>query len=728
MQPGLIIVSNRLPVSVKRVDGKLEFFPSVGGLATGLASYAADPRNKWIGWPGIASDDLTEKERQQIAEELAKSNCYPVFLTHKQIDDYYNGYCNSILWPLFHDSTINTEARSNESSLWRAYQRTNALFAEAVLALSNTNDTIWVHDYQLLILPALLRLERPYNKIGFFLHIPFPAAENFATLADGEALVAGMLGADLIGLHVESYVNNFLDTVNYYDSGITEHHKVILRDRVVRVTDFPMGIDYGKYEKARRSYEVESELVKLRLKYYGQKVILTVDRLDPAKGLVERATAYQTLLRSNPRLRGKVVLVMLVVPSRTDIKEYQELKARLETLIVEINKEFGTPFWKPIDYLPKALPFEQVTAFYRRADIAFITPLRDGMNLVAKEYLASKPYQHGILILSKTAGAAEELKDAIVVDPSRPATLVNGLVKALAMPPKEFTRRARRMQKQLSSSTVHVWAKNFRHTLQQETRLPGNRTASLSAKLSRMLLQAYKQAGKRLILLDYDGVLEPFHREPEHARPDAALMKLLKSLSKHAQIVIVSGRRKADLEEWFGAAPVALVAEHGLYTRKEGEKTWHKHPGAVIRTWRSDVLALLQRFADKTPGAFVEEKDASLVWHYRRANSYYAQKNLVALKRLLRPLASRFELHVVQGNKILEVRAAHIHKGTAALAWLKTEPEFVLALGDDYTDEDMFSALPREAYTIKVGCGRTAARYRLKNVSEVLQLLSKLSS
>lgn len=727
MSSGLIIVSNRLPVSVKKVDGKLEYFPSVGGLATGLASYANDPRNKWIGWPGLPSDDLSEKERREIAEELVKSNCYPVFLTEKQIDDFYNGYSNSVLWPIFHDNDIGEAVGGDERRLWNAYQRANQQFAEVVLALSSAGDTIWVHDYQLLILPALLRLARPYDKIGFFLHIPFPSAEKFATIQDGEALIAGVLGADLIGLHVESYVNNFLETVNHYDSGITEHHKVILRDRVVRVTDFPMGIDYGKYQKARRSYEVESELVKLKLKYYGQKVILTVDRLDPSKGLVERATAYQTLLRDNPRLRGKVVLIMLVVPSRTDIKEYKDLQVRLEKLIADINKEFGTRFWKPVDYLPQALPFEQVTALYRLADVAFIAPLRDGMNLVAKEYLASKAYQQGILILSKTAGAAEELKGAIMVDPSNPATLVRGLTKALSMQPKEFRQRVKGMQNHLAASTVHVWAKNFRQTLRHETRLPGNRTASLSTKLVRSLSKSYEQAANRLILLDYDGVLEPFHRLPENARPAEPLKALLGKLSEYAQIVIVSGRRKADLENWFDNMSLALVAEHGLYTKKQNDENWVKHPAAGVRAWRSEVLSILRRYAEKTPGAFVEEKDASLVWHYRRANAYFAQKNLITLKRILQPMAKKHELYVEQGNKILEVRAAHIHKGTAALSWLKTNPDFVMAIGDDYTDEDMFTALPREAYTIKVGRGRTAARYRLKNVDEVLKLLKKLS-
>jgi len=728
MQPALIIVSNRLPVSVKKEKGKLEFYPSTGGLATGLASYANDKKNKWIGWPGIASDDLSEKERQQIAEGLRAHNCYPVFLTKKQLEEFYNGYSNSVLWPVFHDSDISRKTREAGDRLWKAYRRVNALFAEVVLALSNTGDTIWVHDYQLLVLPALLRMERPYDRIGFFLHIPFPAVEQFTKLGAGEALLAGMLGADLVGLHIESYVQNFLGAVQHYDSGITQHKKVILQDRVVRVTDFPMGIDYAKYEKARKSRAVMREYAKLRLQYAGMKMILTVDRLDPAKGLVERARAYQTLLRENPRLHGKVVLVMLVVPSRTEVAEYKKLKRELEKVVREVNEEFGLLPWIPIEYMFTSLPFEQVTALYRRADVAFIAPLRDGMNLVAKEYLASKTYQRGVLILSRTAGAAEELKGAIMVDPTKPATLVQGLTRALEMRPADFKRRVRRMQKHISASNVHVWASNFTHTLSREARLSGMRTSALSPAKSAVMIEHFKSSRNRLLLLDYDGVLEPFHRHPENAEPSDNLKSLLERIGQKAHLVIVSGRGKDNLEEWLGDLPAELIAEHGMFVKPRGSNDWQTTPNSALTGWQDVVLPVLEKYAGKTPGAEVEAKDASLVWHYRKASPYYAQKYLVTLKRVLQPLGKKYGIEVRQGNKILELRPSDINKGAAAAGIVQDIlPDFVLAIGDDYTDEDMFVRLPADSYTVKVGRGRTAARYRLKNSDEVLALVRQLA-
>jgi trehalose 6-phosphate synthase/phosphatase len=729
MNPGLVIVSNRLPVSVKKVDGVLEFFPSVSGLAMGLAPYASNKRNKWIGWPGLASDDLTEDERNTISEELLKHNCYPVFLTQKQIDGFYNGYCNRLIWPLFHDVTLSRSAVAKEQEYWKAYRQVNNIYAESVLARSNSGNNIWVHDYQLMLLPAMLRAERPNDKIGFFLHIPFPPLKSFMKLKDGPALLAGVLGSDLVGFHIVPYANNFLDAVKHYSLGITEPRKVILGDRVVRVTDFPIGIDYAKWRKASKLWAVRKEIARLTLKYRGKKIIITVDRMDPSKGLIERLIAYRTLLEQNPDLHKKVQLVMIAVPSRTDIQEYKRLKKNLEKLVYEINKKFGTLRWQPVDYQYVSLGFEQLRALYERADIAFITPLRDGMNLVAKEYLASKAHHGGVLVLSKTAGAAEELKDAIMVDPSRPASLVRGLKRAILMPRRGFKKRVKSMQHLLSESTVHTWAGGFMKSLRQTNALPQARTATLSVNKQHDLITDYTQAFKRLILLDYDGVLVPFASRPEDAKASKKLKTLLAKLVAERDniVVVISGRQKENLDEWLGDLGLNFGAEHGAYSRTGSSKSWQMTASSADKKWQAVLLPILEKYAARTPGAFVEQKSTALVWHYRQAKPYYAHKNLLILKRVLKPFAKSLGLRVRQGHMILEVKAADIHKGTVAKEWLKYKPDFVLAMGDDYTDEDMFASLPADSYTIKVGRGRTKAHFRLKNSNEVLQFLEKLS-
>lgn len=724
MQPVLTLVSNRLPISVKKVDGLLEYSPSTGGLATGLASYTTNEHSKWIGWPGIPSDDLSPEEKREIRRELEKHHCYPVFLTKEQIDGYYNGFSNSILWPLFHGSVVSKDSRAKETAFFEEYKSVNEKFAKEVFRLSEPGRLVWVHDYQLLLLPELLRRERPEDKIGFFLHIPFPHSTKFPSLAHAKELLAGMLGADLLGFHTKSYVTNFLETAKTLDLGIVTHSEVVIGDRAVRIADFPMGIDYAKYSGALKLLEVQRHLLKLRAKYRRRKLILTVDRLDPAKGLVERALAYQQFLRLNPKLHGKIVMAMLVVPSRTDIKAYQQLKTKLEKLVREINKEFSKPGWKPLDYMYDSLPFEQVNALYRRADIAFIAPLRDGMNLVAKEYLAAQTQRQGVLVLSQTAGAAQELKGAVIVDPTNPVSLVRGLTRAVEMSKSSWNERIKKMRKHVRTSTVNEWAGKFMDSLYAPRVIP-SRTFTVTDKRQHEIIEAFKSAKRRLLLLDYDGALTPIVARAEDAVPSNELLELLRKLAKlpNTSVVIISGRPQRDLNKWFGKLPVGLAAEHGAFYRMNNKDSWHRVSG-VSQAWKEQVLPILEAAAAKTKGASVEQKDTALVWHYRLANTVQAQKTLLSLRWKLAPFVERYDLRDHMGRKILEIRSTGIEKGSAAKHWLKANPDFILATGDDYTDEDTFMAIPPHGYSVKVGSGRTTARFRMQQVSDVIRLLT----
>jgi trehalose 6-phosphate synthase/phosphatase len=726
MQPVLTLVSNRLPISVKKVDGQLEFSPSIGGLATGLSSYTTSKHSKWIGWPGIPDEDLTPDDKRQIKKELKKHHCYPVFLSKGQIDGFYNGYSNSILWPIFHDSNISEEFRDKQTQLFEVYREVNQVFADAVLKLSEPGRLVWVHDYQLLLLPSLLRKERPADKIGFFLHIPFPHSTKFTAISADKELVTGMLGADLLGFHTKSYVHNFLEAATSLNAGIVTHNEVVVGDRAVRIADFPMGIDYAKYSGAIKSLEVQRHLLKFRAKYRRRKVILTLDRLDPAKGLVERAQAYQKFLKQNPELHGKIVMAMRVSPSRTDIAEYQRLKTRLEKLIKDINKEFGTLGWKPIDYTYVSTAFEELNALYRRADVAFITPLRDGMNLVAKEYLATQTKHHGVLVLSQTAGAAQELKGAVMVDPTNVDSLVRGLSRAVSMSETSWRERIKKMRRHIKSSTVQEWAGTFMNTLYTPLTTP-HRTLSLTTKRQREIVDSFRDAKRRVLLLDYDGALTPIVDHAEDAIPSKELKQLLKKLADlpHTEVIIISGRTQADLTKWFGKLPIGLAAEHGAFYRMDENDTWH-HVSGVTQSWREHLLPVLEDYAAKTKGAIVEQKNTALVWHYRLANPVQARKNLLLLRRQVAPLVERYGLRARVGKKILEIRSAGVDKGVASKHWLKGNPDFILATGDDYTDEDTFMAVPSHTYSVKVGTGRTTAQFRATNVDTVLKLLNEL--
>jgi trehalose 6-phosphate synthase/phosphatase len=712
-------------VSVKKVDGKLEFLPGPGGLATGLSSYAKDGSNLWIGWPGIASDELDEKERKEVIQELKKHHCSPVFLTKKQLDGFYNGYSNSVLWPLFHHMKVEA---GDTAANWRAYKEVNRLYAETTLKLSRDTDRLWLHDYQLMLLPEMIRVARPKGRIGFFLHIPFPSPDLFLASTHAASLAKGLLGADLVGMHTASYTDNFLAACRELGIGIIGPRKVVLPERIVRVTDLPIGIDYKKFADASRSLDVSLEHKKLLWKYRGKKVILTIDRLDPSKGLVGRLKAYRMLLAENPKLHGKVVMVMQAMPSRTEVAAYQKLRVDVEKLVGHINDQFGTWRWTPVETIFSPLPFAQYAALYQRADVAFIAPIRDGMNLVAKEYLASHPKSDGILILSETAGAAEELKDAVLVNPYKLRSLVTGLTDALSMTPSGFLHRTRKMQRILRSNTIDKWATGFIDLLERPIPLPSIRiTRALGAPQTAELIADYHQARKRLILLDYDGTLEPIKKRPEDAKPSRATLAALKRLAKdpHNHVAVISGRDRTNLMEWLGGLPVTLVAEHGGFIRLHDQKSWRKTNQHSL-SWEKKVTKLFEHYTAQTPGSFVERKEWSIVWHYRGAAPFYAQKNLVILKKLLKPIAEHNTLGVVDGNMALEVRHLDVSKGHITQEWLFHDQDFILAIGDDTTDEDMFAALPPTAYSIKVGRGRTLANYRLPNTPTVHHLLRKL--
>jgi trehalose 6-phosphate synthase/phosphatase len=545
-------------------------------------------------------------------------------------------------------------------------------------------------------------------------------------LPEHKKLLGGMLGADVVGFHTPSYVANFLENCVADGVAAAAGNELLVEERMVRVADFPMGIDYQKYAAATKSRAVRAAVRRYRKRYKRLRVIVAVDRLDPTKGLIERLKAYATLLERHPRLRGKVVFSMVAAPSRTDIPAYQQLSKRLSTLVGEINTSYGTPKWQPVDYMNVAQPFEEVTALFQIADVAFIAPLRDGMNLAAKEFVASK-HKSGVLILSETAGAAEELQDALLVNPQQPETLVTALETALTMRKRELRGRLRRMQQQLATNTVQEWAQTFVSTLQQPV-VPGQLIVrGLRGKLELNLLNAWRQAKKRLLLLDYDGSLVPFTEDYRDAQPPKSLLQLLEKLSADpaTELVLISGRSSEDLEKWFGELPVNLVAEHGATIKRTTSQSWQTIEKVDTR-WKKLLQPVLEKYADLTPGAKVEVKPHSLVWHYRVASPYYAQKYAVTIKRVLKPILKKYGLELLQGNKVLEIKNPRVGKGLAAQRWLRRDYDFILAIGDDMTDEDLFKTLPLSAHSVKIGRGRTQAQFRLPNSKDAVSLLKKL--
>ena len=722
----LIVIANRLPFSITKRAGKFTFRSSAGGLAVGLSSLPKSYERLWIGWPGITNEKLNNHDKEQIREKLAKENCLPIFLSEKQIERYYLGFSNKTIWPLFHYFQTRTICEDN---FWKAYQQVNQIFFKVVADIIEPGDCVWVHDYQLMLLPQLLREKFPDLEIGFFLHIPWPSYELFRLLPWREEILNGILGADLIGFHTYDYVRHFLSSI--YRIIHLEHTlgQVSMDNRIIKIDAFPMGIDYRKYSRAIDNAATKKEVDRILQIVGKRKIIISIDRLDYTKGIIQRLEAFDLFLSQNPEYKGKVTLIMVAVPSRTDVEDYQMLRNRLEQLVGRINGEHGAIGYIPVWYLYRFMPFHKIAALYNVANVALVTPLRDGMNLIAKEFIASKTDGKGVLILSEMTGAASELGEALIVNSNNKGAIVWAIKEALEMPLPEQIERNRLMQERLASYDVSRWSSDFINALSDIKKKQSELHArKLSESIKRKLIKDYRKGKKRLLLLDYDGTLVGFKGRPAQAGPDDEILDLLHNLSNNDKncVVVISGRDRKTLQKWLGKLKVSLVAEHGAWIKQKNKKWQCTKPHKA--SWKDSIRPIFELYSDRTPGSAVEEKDFSLVWHYRRANPELANVRVQELRGALMNLTENLDVGVFEGNKIIEIKNTGVNKGRAIEFWTaKQKWDFLLAAGDDYTDEEMFRALPKGAYSIKVGPNISNAKFQVDTLNKIRLLLKELA-
>jgi trehalose 6-phosphate synthase/phosphatase len=722
----LLIVANRLPVTVRPTASGVEVERSTGGLATGLSRPHEQSGGLWIGWSG-AGDDLTPVQQAELEAQLASQRLIGVPLSRDLVARYYEGYSNGVLWPLFHYLLDQVPLQPSE---WDAYLQANEQFAEAVASQYRSGDLIWIHDYQLLLLPGLLRRRLPDARIGFFLHIPFPSEELFRTLPARRQLLEGLLGADLVGFHTPTYLRHFATALTDILGLTVDIDRVQLPGREVRLGVFPMGVDASLFQNLSRDPAVEAEAEALR----GDgsvRILVGVDRLDYTKGIPRRLLAFERMLQTHPELREKVRLVQVAVPSRTGVEAYQDFRSLVDGLVGRINGAFGTPRWVPVHYIFRGLSAADLVALYRAADVMLVTPLRDGMNLVAKEFVASRTDGDGVLVLSEFAGAAWELPEALQVNPYDIDATGEVIFRALTMEPEERRARLAPLRERVATFDVHRWVSHFLEQLERVTDPAARAMSPIAAEaaLRDELTSALEHNDELLLLLDYDGTLMPFTATPELARPDASLVHLLRALAARpdTEVHIVSGRGREALEQWIGGLPIWLHAEHGFWSRPPGQAEWT--PAADIHAaWREPVLAILRDITARTPGSLIEVKAVAIAWHYRMADLETGARRANELRIHLNQLLSNQPVEILAGNRVLEIRPYGVHKGRI-LAPMSPEREArttILAIGDDRTDEDLFVSLPPAAISVKVGPGGTRARFRLDSTSSVRALLQLL--
>ena len=710
MPTTLINVSNRLPVTV----GAEKITKSSGGLVAALEGLpAGEYATRWIGWPGGEIEDARQDEVTRTLQ--ADYGCVPVFLSKDEEEAFYEGFANSSVWPLFH---YMPNFLRYEPAWWEAYQKINQRFAEVVLAHAQDGDIVWVHDYQLLLLPAILKAAKPSLRIGFFLHTPFPSFEVFRCHPRRCELIEGMLGADLLGFHTFSYLRHFRSSALRLlgvEAGITHLRSADGHRAVLGV--YPIGINAKKFDETLDDPSHAQRQERFRTTYQGKQIILSVERMDYTKGILRRLEAVDCFLADREE-RDDLKFIFVSVPSREGVEEYRDLREDVESRIGRLNGKYATLHNSPIHFIHDSVEFAELCALYSVADACLVTPLIDGMNLVAKEFLACQRVPTGPLILSEFAGAAEELSRALIVNPYDPPAVAASIERALKMSAEEVRERNAPMRERVMRLDAGRWAKGFLDDLgtttgQKETPAAPQPLSEASERIS----QTLAAGGTVGWFLDYDGTLRGFEKDPQAAKPDAELLALLRDLAAcpGCEVTIISGRTPADLDRFFGGESFGLIAEHGASRKLPGSDHWEGLDETVDYAWKDEVRRVFRLYEETVPGSVVEEKRTSLVWHFRGAEDGFGAWKANQLTEELGAMVSDAPVQVRHGRKIVEVVSSRINKGEAVRQdLLDKNYRLVVCAGDDRTDESMFELDGNERrLSIKVGEGTTRASYQV---------------
>jgi len=729
----LIIVAYRLPFKIVYENDQAQFSQSSGGLVSAVLSLVHDQEDSVfkssdkIQWIGFTENTPEELEGQSLANESFQA--HPVFIPEDVNENYYEGFCNNLLWPLCH--YFPSLARFDDA-YFDAYQTANNLFFAKLDEIIQPGDVVWVQDYQLMLLPEMIRNKYPDNKVGFFFHIPFPSYELFRMLPVKwrKALIDGILGADVVGFHTNDYVEYFLKAARLVSGYGNKLHYVNMGNRIVKVDSFPISIDFAKFNAAYDDPDVVLARSEAR-ESLKEKIIFSVDRLDYSKGIIHRLNGFKRFLEQYPEWHEKVSFVMVVVPSRDTIEQYQQMKMDIDQTVGAINANYGNIYWQPIIYQYRSMPYHELVGMYTASDVALITPVRDGMNLVSKEYIASRKDSQGVLILSEMAGAAAELGESLIINPLDNQDIADAIQKAFKMSVEEQTKRMNAMRERIREYDIFAWTNDFFTQMimleQEHERL---KQAFLTNKGIDEIRVAYETSSNRILFFDYDGTLAPIVADPSKAIVSEDVKKLILEIAKRDTVVIISGRDRHFLNENFRDLPVHIIAEHGALIKTKGNDEWVLNEN-YEENWKESIRPILDLYAKRCPGAFVEEKETSLAWHYRTAEDKdyadrRAQELLWQLKNFIQP---ELNLQVIDGNKVVEIKKTAFNKGTAARSFVENgNYDYILAIGDDTTDEDMFEALPETAFTIKVGDDLSAARNHIKNQKEVFHFLKFMVS
>lgn len=698
----LIIAANRLPISaIRKPDGKWGLNQSAGGLVSALSGVGNNYEMLWVGWPGVFVEE--GPERDALTQLLLRRGCLPIYLSRSEVDLYYNGYCNNILWPLFHYVPLSFESKLSETKnmglQWRAYQEANELFASVILNTYQPGDAVWCHDYHLMLLPQKLKEEYPSMKVGWFLHTPFPSSEIYRMLPVREELLLSVLAADLIGFHTYDYARHFVSACSRILGFEGTPEGVEDNGNFTRVAAFPIGIDPGRFTNALETERVQAHVNELRQRFQGRKVMLGVDRLDMIKGIPQKLLGFEKFLSEHPEWRDRVLLVQIAVPTRTDVPEYQRLTSQVHEIVGRINGRFGTLGSVPIQHLDCSLAFTELCALYAVTDVCLVTSLRDGMNLVSYEFVACQSKNAGVLVLSEFAGAAQSLgAGALLVNPWNVNDMAAALEDALTMPEAERRERQRQNFTHITMHTAQAWADTFVSELNDTHVEAELRRKRIPPQLfPSRVIEPFVQSRHRLIILGYNATLTlQTDSSKKQSRGGVLPMKPMKTQSRMhpvsqeclqrlcddptTTLCIFSGSERNRLSHAFAHLPkLWIAAENGCFIRPplEGKHSKLASGGGIngkwitmVETsnfdWIESVQLVFDYFCERTPRSYVETRETSLVWSYKYADPDFGrQQARDLLQHLWTGPISNAAVDVIQGAKSVEVRPIGVSKGAA---------------------------------------------------------------
>ncbi|KAH7528491.1 hypothetical protein FEM48_Zijuj05G0077800 [Ziziphus jujuba var. spinosa] len=777
-----ILVANFLPLHAQKDSNSGKWCFSFDEDSLLLQLKDGFPSDTEVIYVGSLKVDVDVSEQEEVSQKLLEEfNCVPTFLPPDLQKKFYHGFCKQYLWPLFHYMLPMCREHGNhfDRLLWQAYVSANKIFADKVMeVISPEDDCVWIHDYHLMILPTFLRKRFTRVKLGFFLHSPFPSSEIYRTLPIRDEILRALLNADLIGFHTFDYARHFLSCCSRMLGLDYESKRGYIGleyfGRTVNIKILPVGIHMGRIQSALNHPSCSEKAKEIQEQFMGKKLILGVDDMDIFKGISLKLLAFEQLLLQHSELQGKVVLVQIINPARSTGKDVQETKRETYSTTKRINEIFGFPGYEPVILVDRNVPLHEKTAYYSLADCFIVNAVRDGMNLMPYKYIICRQGSQKIdealgipsgsprtstLVVSEFIGCSPSLSGAIRVNPWNIDAVADALNLAITMPDLEKQLRHEKHYRYVSSHDVPYWARSFIQDLERacqdhySKRCWGIgfglsfRILSLSPSFRKLsidhIISAYKRTNRRAIFLDYDGTVVP--QSSIVKTPSPEVISVLNSLCNDPKntVFIVSGRGQNSLSDWFSQCEnLGIAAEHGYFIRWNKKSSWEMSPLTADFEWKRIAEPVMKLYTEATDGSNIETKESALVWHHQDADPDFGSCQAMELLDHLENVLANEPVVVKRGQHIVEVKPQGVTKGLVAekvLSMMITNGkpvDFVMCIGDDRSDEDMFESIASnsslhsvpEIFACTVGQKPSKARYYLDDTADVQMLLQGLAA